>query len=114
MPSELFSGGILLSDDLKPVLKRKNMEPVRYNINNTPEIQNDNAPVMTTGQWVLTMIVFMIPLVNIIMLFVWAFGSGNPNRANFCKAQLLIYLVGLLIGLIFVLLIGGSASGTHY
>lgn len=49
MPSELFSGGILLSDDLKPVLKRKNMEPVRYNINNTPEIQNDNAPVMTTG-----------------------------------------------------------------
>lgn len=40
------------------------MEPVRYNINNTPEIQNDNAPVMTTGQWVLTMIVFMIPLVN--------------------------------------------------
>ncbi|HEZ0133528.1 hypothetical protein I7S79_02730 [Neisseria meningitidis] len=114
MPSELFSGGILLSDDLKPVPKRKNMESVRYNINNTPEIQNDNAPVMTTGQWVLTMIVFMIPLVNIIMLFVWAFGRGNPNRANFCKALLLIYLIGSLIGLIFILLIGGSASGTHY
>lgn len=90
------------------------MESVRYNINNTPEIQNDNAPVMTTGQWVLTMIVFMIPLVNIIMLFVWAFGRGNPNRANFCKALLLICLIGSLIGLIFILLIGGSASGTHY
>ncbi|WP_301673503.1 hypothetical protein [Neisseria blantyrii] len=93
MPSELFSGGILLSDDLKPVPKRKNMESVRYNINNTPEIQNDNAPVMTTGQWVLTMIVFMIPLVNIIMLFVWAFGRGNPNRANFCKALFLFTLL---------------------
>lgn len=88
------------------------MESVRYNINNTPEIQNDNAPVMTTGQWVLTMIVFMIPLVNIIMLFVWAFGIGNPNRANFCKAQLLIYLIGLLIGS--VLFMGWSALGTHY
>ena len=90
------------------------MEPVRYNINNTPEIQNDNAPVMTTGQWVLTMIVFMIPLVNIIMLFVWAFVRGNPNRANFCKALLLIYLIGSLIGLISVWLIGRFASGTHY
>ena len=90
------------------------MEPVRYKINNTPEIQNDNAPVMTTGQWVLTMIVFMIPLVNIIMLFVWAFVRGNPNRANFCKALLLIYLIGSLIGLISVLLIGRFASGTHY
>ncbi len=69
------------------------MESVRYNINNTPEIQNDNAPVMTTGQWVLTMIVFMIPLVNIIMLFVWAFGRGNPNRANFCKALFLFTLL---------------------
>ncbi|AHW75276.1 hypothetical protein NMA510612_0975 [Neisseria meningitidis] len=41
------------------------------------------------------------------------FGRGNPNRANFCKAQLLIYLIGSLIGLVFALFIGGSVSGTH-
>ncbi|CRZ00434.1 hypothetical protein NMH_2281 [Neisseria meningitidis H44/76] len=29
-----------------------------------PRLQNKPPPVMTTGQWVLTMIVFMIPLVN--------------------------------------------------
>lgn len=92
----------------------KEMDSVRYHIGDMPETSKQTAPVMTTGQWVLTMIVFMIPLVNIIMLFVWAFGSGNPNRANFCKAQLLIYLIALLIGLVFVLFIGGSASGTHY
>ena len=92
----------------------KEMEPVRYHISDMPETSKQTAPVMTTGQWVLTMIVFMIPLVNIIMLFVWAFVRGNPNRANFCKALLLIYLIGSLIGLISVLLIGRFASGTHY
>lgn len=51
---------------------------------------------MTTGQWVLTMIVFMIPLVNIVMFFVWAFGRGNPNRANFCKALFLLYFTLLV------------------
>ncbi|EEZ75424.1 TPA: hypothetical protein ACFP4U_001896 [Neisseria lactamica] len=90
----------------------KEMETVRYHIGDMPETSKPTAPVMTTGQWVLTMIVFMIPLVNIIMLFVWAFGIGNPNRANFCKAQLLIYLIGLLIGS--VLFMGWSALGTHY
>ncbi|KLR78260.1 hypothetical protein M703_03475 [Neisseria gonorrhoeae SK29344] len=39
------------------------------------------------------MIVFMIPLVNIVMFFVWAFGRGNPNRANFCKALFLFTLL---------------------
>ncbi|AAW88994.1 conserved hypothetical protein [Neisseria gonorrhoeae DGI2] len=58
-----------------------------------PKLQNKPPPVMTTGQWVLTMIVFMIPLVNIVMFFVWAFGRGNPNRANFCKALFLFTLL---------------------
>ncbi|HGG8253967.1 TPA: hypothetical protein ACM243_000380 [Neisseria meningitidis] len=42
----------------------KEMKPVRYHIGDMPETSKQTAPVMTTGQWVLTMIVFMIPLVN--------------------------------------------------
>ena len=40
--------------------------------------------VMTTGEWVVTLLLLGIPCVNIIMLFVWAFGNGNENRKNYC------------------------------
>jgi hypothetical protein len=39
-----------------------------------------------------------IPLVNIIMPFVWAFGSGTKtSKANFFKAQIIMVLIGLVL-----------------
>ena len=39
---------------------------------------------MTMGEWIVTLIIMAIPCVNIIMCFVWGFGStGNLNRRNF-------------------------------
>ena len=41
--------------------------------------QQPVAPVMSVGEWMLTLLILALPLVNIIMLFVWAFGGGtNP------------------------------------
>ena len=46
--------------------------------------------VVSTGDWVLTLFLTAIPIVGIIMLFVWGFGSGtNPSKANFAKAALI-------------------------
>lgn len=56
--------------------------------------------VMTTGEWVVTLLLLGIPCVNIIMLFVWAFGNGNENRKNYCRATLIWMLVGIGIALI--------------
>lgn len=56
--------------------------------------------VMTTGEWVVTLLLLGIPCVNIIMLFVWAFGNGNENRKNYCRATLIWMLVGIGISLI--------------
>jgi hypothetical protein len=65
-----------------------------------------SAPVMSLGDWIITFIVLAIPLVNIIMLFVWGFSSGtNPNKANFCKA----YLILMLIAIVLFFLLGGMA-----
>lgn len=45
---------------------------------------------MTMGEWIVTLIIMAIPCVNIIMCFVWGFGStGNLNRRNFCRAYLI-------------------------
>ena len=50
--------------------------------------QSDNSP-MDLKDWILTLIVLLIPCVGIVMYFVWAFESnGNINRRNFCRAQI--------------------------
>lgn len=65
-----------------------------------------SAPVMSLGDWITTFIVLMIPLVNIIMLFVWGFSkTTNPNKSNFCKA----YLILALIAMVLFFLLGGMA-----
>lgn len=62
---------------------------------------NSNTEVMTMGEWVITLIVGAIPCVGLIMLFVWAFGNGNENRKNFCRAQL---IVSAIVTVLFVII----------
>ena len=36
---------------------------------------------ISIGNWIISLILTMIPIVNIIMLFVWAFSNGtNPTK----------------------------------
>lgn len=72
-----------------------------------------NKSVMTMGEWIITLVVMMIPCVNIIMMFVWAFGNGNENRKNYCRANLIItavstVLVIILYATVFASLIAAS------
>lgn len=68
--------------------------------------QSDNSP-MDLKDWILTLIVLLIPCVGIVMYFVWAFESnGNINRRNFCRAQLIIFAVLLGIYLALFMLFG--------
>ncbi|MCZ1268554.1 hypothetical protein CS562_06715 [Paenibacillus sp. LK1] len=63
----------------------------------------------------LTLFLMMIPLVNIIMLFVWAFGDSNPSKANYAKAALLWAAIGIVVYiLVFVLIIGAGISLSDY
>ncbi|MGK5507077.1 hypothetical protein [Brevibacillus formosus] len=61
----------------------------------------ENEKVMTMKDWIIVSLFMMIPIANIVLLFVWAFGSdGNLNRKNWAKAGLL--LLAILMGLYFV------------
>jgi hypothetical protein len=65
-------------------------------------MENRTAPVLSLGDWIITFIILAIPLVNIIMLFVWGFSSNtNPNKANFAKATLIIYLIAFVCFFLF-------------
>ena len=80
------------------------------------QFNQQQAPVMTIGDWIVTSIVLAIPLVNLIMAFVWGFGSNtNPNKANYCKAWLIFMaIVVALYILLVVFVIGAGAAAGRY
>ena len=60
----------------------------------------------------------MIPLVNLIMMFVWAFSSNtNPNKANYFKAALILFAIVMAIYLVLAVLAVvflGSIAANQY
>lgn len=61
---------------------------------------------MSLGDWLITLIVLAIPLVGLVMLFVWGFSSStNPTKQNYCRAVLIFALIGIVCFLLF----GGMA-----
>lgn len=62
---------------------------------------NPNKEVMTMGQWLITTLILAIPCVGFIMALVWAFGDGNENRKNYCRATLIWMVIGIVLCVIF-------------
>ena len=69
---------------------------------------------VTFGEWLLTLFLAAIPLVGIILLFVWAFGtSAKPSKANWAKAGLAwaaIVFVAYVLIVVVVVIVGIMAS----
>lgn len=61
----------------------------------------------SVGSWILTYIIISIPIVNIIMMFIWALGkksNSNTTFKNWAKMNLIFWLIGIiLIGVVVVL-----------
>jgi hypothetical protein len=73
--------------------------------------QSSSEP-LSVGQYVVLFIIQLIPIVNIIMLFVWAFGGNvNQNKRNYAKAMLIFWVIGIVLGIIFSIAMGGILSG---
>lgn len=77
--------------------------------------ESENRPV-SIGNWILTFILLAIPLVNLIMLIVWAAsGSTHPSKKTFAVAYLIligiIIVLSILAGVVLAVL--GIAIGHH-
>jgi hypothetical protein len=70
------------------------------------------VPQMSVGNWIITIILLAIPIVNFIMLFIWAFDATSERR-NFARAYLIIFgiVLALWILLAVLMLILGASSG---
>lgn len=74
--------------------------------------QPDTHQVVSVMSWILYLIVMAIPLVNIVMLFVWAFGSGtNKNKSNLAKASLILAVVFIILSIVFSVMVGSLIGG---
>jgi ABC-type lipoprotein release transport system permease subunit len=77
-----------------------------------------NERPLTTGEWFVTILVLALPIIGIVMHFVWAFSDGNVNRRNFCRAALLWFAVGVALGILalitVVVFFGGLAALAHH
>jgi len=73
----------------------------------TPSQAGQNA-VISTVEWFGTLIVLIVPIVGIVLYFVWAFGTGgNLNRRNYCRAALIMMAISIGLSIIFSVVLGG-------
>lgn len=67
----------------------------------------DRNRTLGTGEWMITLLLFLLPLVNIILMAVFAFSAnGNIHRRNFARACLL-WLILLLLGYAVAMTVAG-------
>ena len=84
-------------------------------MNGQNQIGHQQAPVVSVKEWLLTNLIMMIPLVNLIMMLLWAFSSNtNPNKANYFKAALILFAILMAIYLVLAVVIFGSIAANQY
>ena len=63
----------------------------------------ENNKIITTSEWIITKLIMFIPIVNIIMLIIWAFNNKtNINKSNWAKANLIIMIFRVIFYFIIV------------
>lgn len=66
---------------------------------------------MTTGEWMWSLFLTGIPVVGLIAMFVWAFGStAKVSKRSFARAALLWAAIGVAVSVVVAILTGGSLA----
>lgn len=62
---------------------------------------------VSVKDWIITILITAIPLVGLIMLFVWAFGDGaQPSKKNWAIATLIWYAIMIVLVILFFIVFG--------
>lgn len=80
-------------------------------------MQSTNNEPVTIGGWIGVFFLSVLPLVNLIMLFVWAFSSSTKQSLkNYARAVLILSLIGtiLIVVLIVIMAIAGITIPIKY
>ncbi|MBP7177312.1 MAG: hypothetical protein KBA53_13990 [Thermoclostridium sp.] len=90
------------SNALEGHTQTPNTGPQQNTLHDAP----DNR-VLGVGEWMITLLLFLLPIVNIIVMAIWAFSSTeNVHRKNFSRACLL-WIIILLLGYVVAMTVAG-------
>lgn len=78
-----------------------------------PQNPQDLEPV-SIGTWLGIMFLSLIPCVNIVMLFVWAFSEGKESRKNWAKATLIFCAILIVLDIIISVAFGAAILSFLY
>jgi hypothetical protein len=57
---------------------------------------------LRVGQYIGMLLLMCVPILGVILLFVWSFGgSVNLNKKNYARAMLIVCAIGLILSIIF-------------
>ncbi len=69
--------------------------------------EKELIPPISIADWLITLLILFIPVLNIIMLLVWSFSkSTHRSKANFSKAVVILLLITILL-VVLILAISG-------
>lgn len=61
---------------------------------------SENRPV-SVGNWIITFILLAIPLVNLVMLIIWAAGgTTHPSKRTFAQAYFVLLLIIICLAIL--------------
>ena len=83
-----------------------NNQPMNQGQYTPPMIPAMNTEPLTVGSYLLMFVIMSLPLINLIMLFVWGFGDSNENRKNFARAGLIMIAISIVLSVV----LGGIMS----
>lgn len=74
-------------------------------------ITEQNYHAMSVGEWMITLLISVIPIVNLVMYFVWAFGDNtNQSKANWAKASLIWIAIAFVLYVLFFVIIFSTTN----
>lgn len=81
------------------------------NPNQVNSNQNPYEEPMKIKDWLVTFLLLLIPIANIVLVFVWAFGSNvNKSKKTFFQAQLIFSGIILAFYLLIIILLIAAFS----
>ena len=73
-----------------------------------------DTEAVSLGNWIASLILLSIPIVNLVAIIYWAVSSSTlPSKRNFARASILVAVVGFVLYGLALLLFGslGSVGG---
>lgn len=76
-------------------------QPVQQKVQPSAPPVDLTKPISVLG-FMGTLLLLAIPIVGLVMTFIWAFGSKvNKNRKHLAIALLIFYVIGIVLGIVF-------------